>query len=276
LSTPHRRSDSRAGSAGTDTVLANPARLGIVIPTLNEADALPGLLDDLAELGELAAGERGGPPGLRVQTVVVDGGSSDHTRELARRAGTQVISSPPGRSIQMNAGAHALMTPWLLFLHADSRMPSGTRRALVAWLRSSAPDEAAYFSFRLDARGIGWRAIELGQRLRERLTGLAYGDQGLLLSRSRFTSLGGIPEIPLMEDVEVVRRLRRSGALKRIDAPLVTSARRYREDGPAFTLARNSALISLYVLGVSPDRLARWYRSRGWSSERQPAPGPST
>jgi len=276
LITRRRRPDSRAGTAGTETMLASPSRLGVVIPTLNEADALPGLLDDLVELGECAAGEGGEPVGLRVETVVVDGGSTDGTRELARGAGMQVISSPPGRSIQMNAGAHSLTTPWLLFLHADSRMPSGTRDALVAWLRSPSPDEAAYFSFRLDARGIGWRAIELGQRLRERISGFAYGDQGLLLSRSRFASLGGIPEIPLMEDVEAVRRLRRTGGLKRIDAPLVTSARRYREEGPAFTLIRNSTLISLYVLGVSPDRLARWYGSRGWSGNRQPAPDPST
>jgi hypothetical protein len=109
-----------------------------------------------------------------------------------------------------------------------------------------------------------WRTIEWGQRFRERLTGLAYGDQGLLLSRTRFDALGGIPDLPVMEDVEAVRRLRRSGGISRIEAPVVTSVRRYQEEGLVLGWLRNVALISLYQAGVSPRRLARWYRPRRW------------
>ncbi len=108
--------------------------------------------------------------------------------------------------------------------------------------------------------GLWWTLIERGQRIRERLTGLTYGDQGLLLSRALYEELEGIPEIPIMEDVEIVRRLCRNRGLDRIEAPVITSARRYRSEGPFRAWVRNAALISLYSLGVSPWVLSRWYR----------------
>ena len=179
----------------------------------------------------------------------------------------------------MNVGAASTSAPWLLFLHADSRLTPEACSALVAWLSEPPPEEAATFRFQLDAKGPWWRFLEHGQRLREQLTGLAYGDQGLLLSRSRWQALGGIPEIPLMEDVEAVRRLRRTGGLRTLDAPLLTSARRYRKEGPLFGWLRNATLLSLYGSGVPPERLARWYRphraeSRPGPEEGFPAPAP--
>jgi len=225
-----------------------PPRLSIVIPALNEEQSLPALLDDLGALP------------FATSVVVADGGSTDSTALQARDRGARVVSTPRGRAAQMNVGASSTSSPWLLFLHADSRLPRESREALAGWLESPPPTEAAYFRFQLDARGPWWRLIERGQRLRERLTGLAYGDQGLLVSRRRWRAMGGIPELPLMEDVEAVRRLRRTGGIHRIEAPLVTSARRYHSEGPFAGFLRNAALISLYGSGVPPERLARWYR----------------
>jgi rSAM/selenodomain-associated transferase 2 len=225
-----------------------PPRLSIVIPALNEERTLPALLDDLGALP------------FTTRIVVADGGSTDSTAHQARDRGARVVRTPRGRAAQMNVGASSTSSPWLLFLHADSRLPPESREALAGWLESPPETEAAYFRFQLDAHGPWWRLIEQGQRLRERLTGLAYGDQGLLVSRRRWRAMGGIPELPLMEDVEAVRRLRLTGGIHRIEAPLVTSARRYRSEGPFAGFLRNAALISLYGSGVPPERLARWYR----------------
>ena len=227
---------------------SSKSRLGVIIPTLDEEEALPLLLGDLESLR------------LPLEIVVADGGSSDRTLEVARDRGAIAVRTSPGRGRQMNAGARALETPWVLFLHADSRLPPETGEALRHWLENPSPCEAAHFAFGLDREGFWWGLLERGQRFRERLTGLTYGDQGLLLSRSLYEEMEGIPEIPLMEDVEIVRRLRRGGGLDRIEAPVITSPRRYRSEGPVRAWLRNATLISLYSLGVSPQALSRWYR----------------
>ena len=231
------------------------ATLGVVIPTVNEAGHLPGLLADLAEVQ------------FPLRIVVSDGGSADDTLELARAAGASCVSGLRGRAAQMNAGARALDTPWLLFLHADSRLPPASRSALVAALYSEDGPAAAYFPFRLQGHGWFWRLVETGQRLRERLTGLVYGDQGLLVRREIFEAVGGYPELPLMEDVEMVRRLRRSGRIERLPGPLLTSPRTYRRLGRWRVWLRNGAAISLYLAGVAPERLVRWYPERLPASE---------
>jgi len=228
----------------------SPTGLGVVIPTLNEEDTLPRLLDDLAEL----------PSGTQV--VVADGGSTDTTLERAREGGALAIPSPPGRALQMNVGACCVDSDWLLFIHADSRIPRATLRALLDCLREPPPEEAAHFAFRLEGSGPAWRLIEWGQRTRERLTGLVYGDQGLLVSRRRWAAMGGIPEMPLMEDVEAVRSLRATGGIHRIDAPIITSARRYGSEGATRAVLRNLVLMGLYQMGVPAARLARWYPPR--------------
>lgn len=226
-------------------------RLGVVIPTLDEEETLPHLLADLTALD------------MPVEVMVADGGSRDQTLEVARRRGARVIQGERGRGRQMNAGARAIDTPWILFLHADSRLPLQTAEALSRWLDSPPTCQAGHFSFRLDQDGLWWSVIERGQRIREKLTGLAYGDQGLVLSRAVFEEVNGIPEIPLMEDVEIVRRLRRNGGLDRIAAPLITSARRYQREGPVRSWVRNVVLLFLYSVGVSPGALSRWYRPHG-------------
>jgi len=230
--------------------------LGVGIPTLDEAPRLASLLEDLRGLN------------VPYRVVVADGASVDGTRGIARRGGATVLESPPGRARQLNAAAAALDTPWLLFLHADSRLPTAALREVERWIERPPPGTAAaYFPFRLQGEDWFWRFIEFGQRLRERGTGLVYGDQGLLLPTPLFRKVGGFPDLPLMEDVEMVRLLRHHGEIQPLKAPLLTSPRRYRETGRWRGWMRNTALISLHLAGVPPNRLARCYPpSRGKTS----------
>jgi len=240
---------------------ASPPLLGIVVPTVDEAEFLPGLLSDVRELT------------FPHRVVVSDGGSRDGTLEVARAGGAWPVCSRRGRALQLNAGAEVLQTPWLLFLHADSRLPPEAREALTRWIPQAPSDAVAYFRFQLDAPGWQWRAIERGQRLREAWTGWAYGDQGLLISRKRFLELGGFPEFPLMEDVEMIRRLRQLRKPERLPAALSTSTRRYREEGWIRASLRNLLLLSLYRLGVPPKSLAPLYAVRRRPPVNSEGPG---
>lgn len=235
---------------------ASEPRLGVVIPTLDEAVALPRLLDDLSRMDPAP------------DVIVADGGSGDGTPEVAEARGARLLRAPRGRARQLDAGARALSTPWLLFLHADSRLPRRTRDALRVHLTRADPREACHFHFALEGRHWFWRFIETGQVLRERLFGLVYGDQGLLVSRSLFEEVGGYPDLPLMEDVEMIRRLRRAGRVRPLPVPLPTSPRRYEEAGRWRGWLRNTFLIFLYRLGVPPRRLARFYPAR-YAAERR-------
>jgi len=228
-----------------------PPLLGIVIPTLNEEENLPRLLEELARLS------------LPFEVVVADGGSTDHTRQAAKEFGARVRDAPRGRARQMNAGAAVTETPWLLFLHADVTIPAQTLEALESWLANAGPRDFATFSFALEGNHWFWRFIELGQGIRERISGLAYGDQGLLVSRTLFQEARGFPDLPLMEDVEILRLLKEKGRWKKITEPILTNPRRYQEEGHWWSWLRNTALITLYLAGVSPKKLARFYPSRG-------------
>ncbi len=229
--------------------MRDDVRLSVVVPVLNEAENVPHLLTDIARVVPAP------------QVIVVDGGSRDSTVALAQEGGAQVLETTPGRAHQMNAGARSANGDWLLFLHADSRLDGDAANTLSDFL-NGAPNTsvaAAHFAFALgDGSGL-LKAVEVGQRLRSRLTGLVYGDQGLLVRRSVFDAVGGFPELDIMEDVAMVRRLRRHGTVVELKASLRTSARRYRRQGVLRTSLRNGAMVSAYLLGVSPERLARWY-----------------
>ncbi|NIP61193.1 MAG: glycosyltransferase, partial [Gemmatimonadetes bacterium] len=238
----------------------SPPNLGVVVPTLNEADRLPLLLADLARLP------------VAHTTVVADGGSTDGTRDLALRRGARVVEAPRGRGVQLNAGARAVgEAPWLLFLHADVRLSAEAGEALAAWLRRGDRERAAFFRFGLEGDDWFWRFLEFGQRLRERIYGLVYGDQGLVVSRELFHDVGGYPEIPLMEDVEILRRLRRRVRVERLPATLRASPRRYEREGRCYGWLRNAALVSLYLAGVGPERLAAWYGPMAHGSGEAPS-----
>jgi hypothetical protein len=222
--------------------------IGVVIATLNEAQALPALLDDLRELAV----------SLPADVVVADGGSGDGTPACAVAGGARVLQAPRGRANQLNRGGTVVRGEWLLFLHADCRLGAEARSALLAAVEPSAGVQAAVFRFAIDLPTVSRLFIEIGQGIREALSGLAYGDQGLLVRRELFESIGGYPDLPLMEDVAMIRALRRRTRVARLPAPLVTSGRRYRRGGVLRTWLKHTALISLYLIGTSPARLARW------------------
>jgi rSAM/selenodomain-associated transferase 2 len=171
-----------------------------------------------------------------------------------------IVAEPPpfGRGAQMNAGAARATAPWLLFLHADSQPPP---RWIDVFEDITADGTlvGGWFQFALDTPKWQARMIERLVAFRVRVWKLPYGDQGLFVRRDVFERLGGYREWPLMEDVEFVRRLRRAGHVAELPLPLLTSARRWERDGWFRRSSRNLLLVSLYFLGVSPERLARWY-----------------
>lgn len=232
-----------------DPVHSRSAEIGIVIPVLDEEEHLPGLLKDLAGLGPESV------------VVVVDGGSGDRTVAAARAGGALVMRSRRGRARQLNAGAALLRTPWLLFLHADSRVGDGALRAIERHVRGGRR-EAGYFRLRMSHPHFWYRVIERGQRVRERLSGLVYGDQGLLIRRAHFSGAGPYPDEPVMEDVILNRRLRGQGRLVRLPASISTSPRRYEQEGRLRGWVRNVRLISRFLAGAEPDDLAERYPAR--------------
>jgi rSAM/selenodomain-associated transferase 2 len=180
------------------------------------------------------------------------------------------IDAPRGRARQMNAGAAAASGDWLLFLHADTRLPHRWGRAIEKAASAKVP-AIGCFRFALDSTAWAARAIELGVRLRVALFGLPYGDQAIFLRRDLFEGLGGYRDLPLMEDVDLVRRARERARLFRSRLPAVTSARRWERDGWVRRTALHLMLITLYFCGVPPDRLIRLDSAR--TAHRAPPGG---
>ena len=225
------------------------SRLAVVVPTLDESVRLPRLLQDLERLTDLVS-----------EVIVADGGSEDDTVEIARSYGANVLEVTRGRGTQLLAGAGAADAEWIFFVHADCRLTDEAARALRRFLERASPQDFAHFSFALEGRGLFRRVIEAGQKVRERLGGLVYGDQGLVVSRSLYERVGGHPDWVLMEDVGVIDRLRSAGHRVRLDASLPTSSRRYAREGGVRAWLRNVTLMVRFRMGASPDRLAHSYR----------------
>jgi len=224
--------------------------ISVVIPTFNAAAHLP------RTLAPLVAGV---VEGLVKQVIVSDGGSTDDTIAIAEAAGCDVVTSQPGRAKQMRAGAAATKGRWLLFLHADTALAPDWRKAASTFMaRRDARNLAAAFTLAFDDDCAAARSVAYWARLRARWLKLPYGDQGLLISRYLYEASGGFADLPLMEDVELVRRL---GAHRiRILGPAaVTSAEKYRRDGYAKRAWRNLWLVSRYLLGADPAVLAKAY-----------------
>jgi rSAM/selenodomain-associated transferase 2 len=194
-----------------------------------------------------------------VEVLVVDGGSRDDTVARAREAGARVLETPPGRAGQLRAGSEASGGDAVVFLHADTRLPAGWAGAVRAALADPGAAGGS-FALRFDARSPGLRVVEWGAELRRRLFGLPYGDQAPFARRSALVAIGGVPEAPFMEDLDLVRRLRRQGRLVRLALPVATSARRYRTRGVLRTMLRNWAALAAWRLGLDRERVAAWYR----------------
>jgi uncharacterized protein len=216
--------------------------VSVVIPTLDEERCLGAAIQSVSADAEV---------------IVVDGGSSDATREVAGREGALILTAPRGRGRQLDEGARAASGDWLVFLHADTTLETGWAEAL----RALSPDVVGgAFRFAVASPRGGFRIVERAVSLRVRLFALPYGDQGLFVRREVYARIGGFPHLPLMEDVAFVARLRRAGPLAFPAVRAFTSPRRWDRYGIVGTTLRNWSLLGLYAAGRSPERLARRYR----------------
>lgn len=222
-------------------------KLSIIIPVLNEAAGLPGVLAALQPLRARGA-----------ELIVADGGSQDGSVALAGAQADHVLATPRGRARQMNAGAAVASGDWLLFLHADTRLPDGAD-ALIA---QAAVRGARWgrFDVRILGRSAWLPVVAWFMNRRSRLTGIATGDQALFIERSLFVQLGGYADQPLMEDIELCRRLRTLAPPACLRERVQTSGRRWDERGALRTIALMWALRWRYWRGESPERLAKAYR----------------
>lgn len=219
--------------------------LSVLIPTLNAAPDLPACLAAVKTVAD--------------EVVVADGGSTDGTPAIARACGAGVVAASPGRGGQLMAAAAAARGDWLLALHADTTLAGNWAAAARAFMAAPQGRECAgYFRLRFDDGAAAARRLEAVVAWRCRRLGLPYGDQGLLLSRALYDAVGGFRPLPLMEDVDLGRRLGRR-RLVALDGEAVTSAARYRRDGYLARSGRNLACLALYFLGVPPARLRRLY-----------------
>ena len=227
-------------------------RLGVVIPTLNEAHGIGPLL------GRLHGFDR---------VVVSDGGSTDGTPEIARAAGVQVLAAPRGRGPQLNAGARACDTDLLLFLHADTLPPVEAPRLIRAALSEDAVSGGA---FRAGFVGGGplTRAAAWFTRFETGLT--TFGDQAFFMRRRDWAEVGGFPDQPFLEDVEMRRRLKRRGRFVKLAASVQTSARRFEAEGSLRRFLLNAVILLLHRIGVPPSRLVRLYRMEPGSHFQRP------
>jgi rSAM/selenodomain-associated transferase 2 len=222
-------------------------RVSAIIPTLNAAATLGQLITTLRQAAIIN------------EIIVVDGHSSDKTASLAQSVGARVVTAERGRGTQLAAGGAGASGNWLLFLHADCCPEPGWDCAVGAFCAApQAEGRAGYFDFALDDPAPWARRMERVVAWRCRILALPYGDQGLLIARGFYDGVGGFAPLPLMEDVDLVRRVGRR-RLARIGARCITSARRYRQDGYRRRVLRNLFCLSLYFAGVAPHRIARIY-----------------
>jgi rSAM/selenodomain-associated transferase 2 len=225
---------------------AEQVELSIVVPTLNEASHLARTLE---AIGDLTDGE----------VVVVDGGSDDETATIAASHGARFVVALRGRARQMNWGAAMATGETLLFLHADTRLP-GNYVEVIRETLSARNVAAGAFRLRIDGASVSERIIAGGANLRSRWLAAPYGDQGLFLKASLFRELGGFADLPLLEDLELVRRLRKRGRIAIAPAYATTSPRRWRKLGPWRTTWRNQRIAFDWLRGRPVEELAQRYR----------------
>ncbi|MEO1459349.1 MAG: TIGR04283 family arsenosugar biosynthesis glycosyltransferase [Pseudomonadota bacterium] len=227
------------------------APLSVIVPTLDAAARIGPCLGALGE-GLMA--------GLVRELVIADGGSSDAIAEVTEAVGGRLITAPRGRGPQLAAGCQAAAGRWLLVVHADTRLPPGWAETVARHIAEH-PDKAGYFGLRFDATGFAAGWVAGWANLRSALFALPYGDQALLVPADLYRAVGGYPEIAIMEDVALVRRIGRR-RLRRLAGYALTSAERYQRDGWVRRGARNLTTLALWHLGADPDRLAERYRRR--------------
>jgi len=221
-------------------------RLSIIIPCLNEAEVVGRLLESLQPLRQ--AGH---------EIIVVDGGSCDATAQTAEPLVDCLLSLAPGRAGQMNAGAAVANGTILWFLHADTELPDGASEAVIDGVASGAV--WGRFDVRLSGQHPLLRMVAFMMNLRSRWTAVATGDQAIFVRRDIFEGVGGFPDVPLMEDIVLSKRLKKVGKPLCLQLRLVTSSRRWEAHGIFRTILLMWWLRLAFVLGISPKQLARWY-----------------
>jgi rSAM/selenodomain-associated transferase 2 len=223
--------------------------LSVIIPALNEEENLKKCIESAAKLNPL-------------EIIVVDGGSYDNTVEIARQEGIITLRSQKGRGVQMNAGALIARGEVFMFLHADSILASEVSSSII----NQAFDEGrigGFFRLTFDDNSISTKLVELFANFRARFFALPYGDQAIFIRKETFQKIGGFREFPFLEDLDMSLRLKKHGKLKYIPLPVIASARRINKGfplSPIIVSVRNFFIAWLFVLGISPFALARWYK----------------
>jgi rSAM/selenodomain-associated transferase 2 len=227
--------------------------ISVVIPTLNAESTLPRCLASLVT---------GAVDGVVREVIIADGGSSDGTAQIADQTGARWHGSERGRGTQIASGVALARANWLLVLHADTVLEPGWERETAQFIErvetGISADKAAIFRYALDDEGTAPRLLEIVVNARSRLMALPYGDQGLLISRRLYDEIGGFKPMPIMEDVDIVRRIGRR-RLTVLRSRAITSAERYRKDGYLKRIARNQSCLALYFAGMPVERIARLY-----------------
>jgi len=224
--------------------------ISVVIPTLNAAAHLPRALAPLVQ---------GMAHGLIKQVIIADGGSTDETLEIAEAAGCEIVVSEPGRAKQIRAGVQVSRANWLLLLYPGTALEQGWVNEAERFMsQPQARKRAAAFRLAFDDASPSARSVVFWARLRGRVMKLPYGDQGMLISRLLYDALGGYPDMPVMDDVELARRIGPK-RLTILETEAVSNAEKYRRDGYAKRAWRNLGLMTRYLLGADPVELAKVY-----------------
>lgn len=222
--------------------------ISVIIPTLNVENVVIGALRSLITLNGLD---------LIHEVIFSDGGSKDSTERIALISGAEFISGNASRGKQLRRGIEASEGPWLLILHADTKLSKGWEKECRSFIQKN-ECTAGYFRFALEDKGIRPYLLTKLVSLRCRFFSLPYGDQGLLISRRLYESVGGYKEIPLMEDVDLIRRIGRN-RLREIPVEAITSAVRYKKGGYFSRTIRNILCLSLFCFGISPENIKKFY-----------------
>ena len=220
--------------------------ISIIIPTLNEAETVGALLSQLQGI----AG---------VEVIVVDGSSHDGIAAIVEKSEARLIQTSAGRALQLNKGAEEARGDILLFLHSDTKLAPGFVEQVRETLNQPGVSAGA-FQLSIDGHGFGLRVIEWLANCRSKVLQMPYGDQGIFVSTDTFFSVGSFPPQPIMEDFELMRKLKKKGTVKILSLHATTSPRRWEKLGIWKTTLINQAIIIGYFLGISPEKLAEWYR----------------
>ncbi|MEB3190823.1 MAG: TIGR04283 family arsenosugar biosynthesis glycosyltransferase [Snowella sp.] len=226
--------------------------LSIIIPVFNEAKIAKFYLEKLEKLES----------NDNLELLIIDGGSRDHTVEICQAFPVKVLISPQkGRAAQMNLGAKQAQGKFLLFLHLDSELPN-QYLIEIQQILNNPKNVAGAFKFQVDSAGFTFRLLEYLVNLRSHFLGLPYGDQGLFIKAETFGALGGFKNLPIMEDYELIQRLKQQGQIAIANTAIRTSGRRWQKFGIMKTTLINQLIILGYHLQIPPQTLAKWYRGR--------------